>query len=1119
MVSILVSVQTKTNAMYYNSTRFASRCVPAFYAPFFIKKLKFFMKVNAILLLVILFTVSSLTASPGSAQTLSDVKVSIEINNGTLRNAFSQIEKQTDFRFAYRNELVSEFKDLSISGETRSVKNMLDQLLRNTGLSYKQLNNSIIIFKEAPAQVQTRIQDVYVNGVVKDENNLPLPGVSVKIKGTNKGVTTDNDGKYIIEVANENAILVFSYIGYVTAEAPVKNGRMTNISLKPDVGSLDAVVVVGYGTTTKRTNTGSVSSISSKVIGQQPVNDPLSALQGRVAGLEISAVTGYPGSGYNVRLRGQNSIGAGNDPLYIVDGVPFISESLSQFTGANGNQSPLSSINPADIERIDILKDADATAIYGSRAANGVILITTKSGKAGKSEISISAYTGVSQFNNPVKMLNTADYLELRREAFKNDGVTPTVDNAPDLLVWDQNMDQNWQNRLLGNAAALTEINTSIRGGSEQTNFMLSGTFRNEKTVLPGNSGLMKGAMNMSINHKSMDDRFKISGSLKYVADENNSLAADLTSFFNMVPNYPIYDGAGAFYWYGNDQNPIAYLERKSLSKSQNILGNLNASYRVTDGLSLRVTGGFNRMTMNQVQTSPKVSFNPQTYTGSMAIYGDSYINAYIIEPQAEYTTTLGGGKLTALAGGTWQHSLTEGNSIIGNGYASDAQLENIKAAIVLTPRTYAYNKYRYNSVFGRLTYNLDEKYIVNGTFRRDGSSRFGPDKQFGNFGAVGAAWLFSNEAFLKNTAILSFGKLRASYGLVGNDQIGSYGYLDSWSATSYPYGGSGGLSPTRFANPLYSWEENRKLEFGLDLGFLKDRILLTTNFYRNRSNNQLIEYALSPQSGFDSYTANLPALVQNKGLEFELSTVNISNSAFSWSSSLNFTFSRNKLLEYPNLENTSYADQYVVGQPLTIVKGFGFKGLDSQTGVPTFIDLDGDGAISDPRDLIVMGHTAPDFFGGLQNSMSYKSFSLDFFFQFVKQEGPGLNYGRLSYSNGVRINKDESALDRWRQPGDPAVIPGASFTAGKPIYTAYQNNYRLSDANWVDASFIRLKNVSLRYNFGSLLRKQTFKNLTVYLQGQNLFTITPYDGFDPETKGYALPPLSTYTAGVQVSF
>ena len=1079
------------------------------------------MKVNAILLLILLVAVSSLTASPGSAQTLSEVKVSVGIERGTLRSAFSQIEKQTDFRFAYRNELISGVKNLNVDGQTRSVKSILDELLKGTGLNYRQLNNSIIIFKEnASAQQQALAQDIYINGLVTDENRLPLPGVSVKIKGTNKGVVTDSEGKYIIQVPNESAVLVFSYIGYVTAEGTVKNGRMTNISLKPDVGSLDAVVVIGYGTTTKRTNTGSVTSITSKDIANQPVTDPIAALQGRVAGLEISAVTGYPGSGYNVRLRGDNSIGAGSDPLYIVDGIPFISESLSQFTGANGNQSPLSSINPADIERIDILKDADATAIYGSRAANGVILITTKRGRAGKPEISFNAYTGVAKANPSVRMLNTQQYLELRREAFEKDGVAPTEGNAPDLKVWDQNTDQKWIDRLIGNSAPLSEFNASIRGGSEQTNFMLSGTVRNEQTVLPGNENYLRGSLNMSVNHNSTDNRLKISGSVKYTADENNTLSADLTGFFNMAPNYPIYNADGSYYWLGNEQNPVAYLERKSRSKTQNLFGDASISYLAATGLTLRVTGGFNRMTMNQVQMAPKISFNPQTYTGSLGLYGNSYLNSYIVEPQAEYTTPVGKGKLTALVGTTFQQSLTEGQSTEGNGYSSDEQLENIRAATTLRARTYSYTKYKYASIFGRLTYNLNEKYILNGTFRRDGSSRFGSGRQFGNFGAVGAAWIFSNEAFIKdNLNFLSFGKLRASYGTVGNDQIGNYGYLDTWQSTSYAYGGISGLAPARFANPKYSWEVTRKLEAGLDLGFLDERILLTTNVYRNRSDNQLINYSLSPQSGFDGYTANLPALVQNTGVEFELLSNNIRNSNFRWTTSLNMTFSKNKLLEFDNIENSSYANTYVVGKSLSIVKGFHFTGLDPQTGVPRFSDLNGDAAVSSPADDVVMGQTMPKFFAGMQNSFSYKNFSLDFFFQFVKQEGTGLNYGYLSYSNGVMKNKDISALDRWRNPGDPASVPGASATAGKPIYTAYQNQYRLSDANWVDASFIRLKNVSLKYNFGSLSNKLKMNRLTVYLQGQNLFTITNYDGFDPETRAYVLPPLAIYTAGLQFSF
>ena len=1073
------------------------------------------MKVNTLILITALLTITSLKASWVYGQRLSDVIV-VGLNNASLQTALSKIERQTDFRFAYRKAEIANIKNLNLSEANRTVAQTLDELLAGTGLTYKQVNNNILI-QETKTLNQTA-QQQQVSGRVTDENGQPIPGASVKIKGTNNGVVTNENGRFTIN-AEPNDILVFSFIGYTPVEQRAGKTEL-NVSLKPDVGTLDAVVVVGYGTTTKRANTGSVSTISAKDIGLRPVNDPLAALQGQVAGLDISAVTGYPGSGYKVRLRGENSIGAGLDPLYIVDGVPFISTSLSQYTGANGNQSPLNSINPADIEQIDILKDADATAIYGSRAANGVILITTKKGKAGKVQFNVNAYTGVSKTNNPVKMLSTADYLQLRKEAFINDNITPTASNAPDLLVWDQNLDQKWLDKLIGHSAPLTEISTSVRGGTEQTSFLIGGTFRNEKTVLPNDLGYTKGALNLALNHSSVDQKLKLITSVKYLTDENNTLPTDLTSFFNIAPNYPIYNPDGSYYWYGNDQNPMAYLHRTNKFKSQNILADLNLSYKVLDDLTLRVTGGFNRYTTNQIQTYPKLSFNPQTYTGSLAYYGNGYQNSYIVEPQAEYHLNIGKGKLTALAGATWQHSITESQSVNGSGYISDGMLENITAATVVTPRTYNYAKYRYNSIFGRLTYNFDQKYILNGTFRRDGSSRFGPQKQFGNFGSVGGAWLFSNEGFIAdNLKFLSFGKLRASWGIVGNDQIGDYNYLDTWSPTGYPYGGSGGISPTRFANPLFVWEETKKTELGLELGFLQDRFLLTTNIYRNRTSNQLIPYRLSPQSGFTGFISNLPALIQNQGIEFEFTSKNIHTPSFTWNTSFNLTFSKNKLLKYPDFEGSAYATVYEIGQPLSIVRGFQYTGVNPQNGVPQFRDVNGNSAISDPADLVMLGYTAPKAFGGIQNSFTYKNFSLDFFLQFVKQEGPGINYGYLSYSNGVRMNKDESALKRWQKPGDLTDIPGASATSGQAIYNAYQSYYRLSSANWKDASFIRLKNVSLKYNFGQLLHQSFISNLSVYVQGQNLFTITHYDGFDPETKGYALPPLRTLTAGVQVSF
>lgn len=1077
------------------------------------------MKVNAILLLVIFFTVSSLTASPGSAQTLSDVKVSIEINKGTLRSAFSQIEKQTDFRFAYRNELISAFKSLSVGKETRSVKSILDELLQETGLSYKQLNNSIIIFKEVQPVKGVSAQEIGINGLVTDENKLPLPGVSVKIKGTNKGVTTDASGKYVIQVPDENVILVFSYIGYVTVEAPVKNGRMTNINMKPDIGSLDAVVVVGYGTTTKRTNTGSVASITSKDIASQPVSDPLSALQGRVTGLDITGTTGYPGSAFNIRLRGINSIGAGNDPLLIVDGIPFISESMNQFKGANGNSSPLNSIDPTEIERIDVLKDADATAIYGSRGANGVILITTKRGKAGKLQTNAEISSGAGFVSHKVDMLNTQQFLALRKEAFANDGTQLTDDNAADLRLWDQNAYTDWQDKLNGGTANITQAKLSLSGGSELTSFLLSGTYRKDGTVLPVDKGLKRGSVNLNLNHRTTDNKLEVSASIKYMADHLDLMPTDLTQYYNTAPNFPVYGANGQYYWYGNDQNPMAYLERTYDSNTKNLFGNLTAKYEILPNLNLKASLGFNRMTMDQVQTLPATSFKPENYGGSIGYYGNNDLNSYIIEPQIDYIKDLAAGKLHLMIGGTWQQSTKIGQFLQGTGYPSDAQLSNPMAAAAKEIRSYNNTDYKYTSVFGRATYNLNEKYIINGTFRRDGSSRFGPNRRFGNFGAVGAAWLFGNEDFIKeNLGFLSFGKLRGSFGITGNDQINDYGYADTWSVTSYTYGGLGGLYPSRFPNPDYSWETNKKLELALELGFLKDRIMLTTNLYRNRSSNQLITYNLSPQSGFDGFISNLPALVENKGLELELNTVNIRKPDFSWSTTLSFTSSKNQLKKYDDLDKSPFANIYFIGQPLDVIAGFEFNGIDVQTGLPTFTDKNDDGSIEEDIDYFPLGRKSPQYFGGMLNSFKIKKWSLDFFLQFVKQDGLGINYGYLSYPYGFRFNKDLSALDRWSTPGQTASIPKATAGAATAAYTEY-NKYRLSSAQWQDASYLRLKNVSLSYNLGNVIKGWPNSNFTVYLQGQNLFTITSYDGFDPETKGLALPPLTVYTAGLQLSF
>jgi len=431
-------------------------------------------------------------------------------------------------------------------------------------------------------------------------------------------------------------------------------------------------------------------------------------------------------------------------------------------------------------------------------------------------------------------------------------------------------------------------------------------------------------------------------------------------------------------------------------------------------------------------------------------------------------------------------------------------------------------SQYKYTSVFARVNYNWESKYILNLNFRRDGSSRFGLNSRYGNFGSAGAAWIFTEEQFAKKFSFLSFGKLRASYGIIGSDQIGDYQYLDSYSSVPYSYNGVSGLVPTRIANESYRWEETKKMDIGLDLGFFKDKLSLSAVYYRNISGNQLVAYPLSIQAGFGSYQANLPAEVENKGWEFTLSSQNIKSSNFRWSSDFNFSINKNKLLSFPNIEKTSYYSQYVVGRPLSSNYVFQFTGFDPQTGLPTVADINGNGSINygfadtGRGDRYFAGGTQPKFYGGLSNTLAYKNITLDFLFQFVKQKGRNI-LAQSFYPPGFMYNAAAQPILQYVNAGLPAQ-PQVTSTYDD-AYDAY-SDYTGSDALFTDASFIRLKNVNLAYDFtGNWLKRMKLQKFRLQLQAQNLFTITNYLGFDPESQGVNLPPLRTIVGALQFTF
>jgi TonB-linked SusC/RagA family outer membrane protein len=591
----------------------------------------------------------------------------------------------------------------------------------------------------------------------------------------------------------------------------------------------------------------------------------------------------------------------------------------------------------------------------------------------------------------------------------------------------------------------------------------------------------------------------------------------------NWAPNYQ-----GVSSWPGQNGNPAATAFSKFNLKTYNLITNAGFTYEIIDGLQIKTSLGFNNLQMNQYSALPFAAVDPSTWsTGQRyAYFGNNNIQSWIIEPQLGYNRTIFKGKLSALIGFTLQQNKNVGQTLTAFGFSSDEIMEDIKSATNVLSGITINTLYKYNAGFGRINYNWENKYLVNLSARRDGSSRFSPANRFHNFGAIGAAWIFSNENFFKKILPhLSYGKLRGSYGTTGNDQIGDYSYLDLYSTLvgiGVPYQGASGLLPNTILTPDLEWEETRKLEAGLSLGWLNDRIILEAAFYRNRSSNQIVSYSLPSITGFTSINKNLKALVQNKGWEFELRTINISKKDLRWTSSFNISMNRNKLISIskgvsPYLEN-------LVGRALNTTYVYHFIGVEPITGIYQFADSHGSPTFSpDPNtDRSTLINLATSFFGGFQNSISYKGFQLDFLFQFVKRpNGVGylFNYIPGYYSgSGSGSNQPVDVLNRWQKPGD--VKEFQKFNQNYSLSKAF-DFAQTSDLIYVDASFIRFKNVSVSWQVPAGIRgKSPLKNLRFYVQGQNLYTFTKYRGLDPETQNSAssLPPLRTIVGGIQFS-
>ncbi len=995
--------------------------------------------------------------------------------------------------------------------------------------SYYKIGGIFFGLMLTAVSANTKAQTRTISGTVT-ASNKPLSGVSISQDGSDQVTTTSENGTYTLKVSAENPILLFRHPDYAEERISATNQTVVNISLEQKVKGIEEVILnAGYYKVKDKERTGSIAKVSAKDLENQPVTNVLSAAQGRMAGVSITQNSGVPGGGFDIQIRGRNSLRTisnssidGSQPLYVVDGVPFGSEMTSLYSQVilpSRSINPLNSINPNDIERIEILKDADATAIYGSRGANGVVLITTKKGKSGKLSVSFNSSYGTSEMISNLKLMNTGQYLQMRRDAFANNNITTIPATAYDLNgQWETNRMTNWPKLLIGNTASQNNNQLSLTGGSETTSFLISLNHNSQTTVFGEDFRYETSGLLTQFSHRSTDRKFQLNVSNHFSIQKNNVPRTDNTrQSYILSPNAPaLYHADGSVNWQNNTwANPIAAYNSTYTNENRQFLTSMNMQYTVIPNLQLKLNGGLNYQTFDELSLQPNTMYNPAFASGQSSATSVAYQNgqdrtSIIIEPQINYSWEKNDHVIDALVGGTFQSDASKQGSMVGIGFESNLFIGNIGAAKTKTVSDQIQTEYRYAAAFGRLNYQYRKKYILNITGRRDGSSRFGPNKKFASFGAVGAAWIFDREKLFENLSWLSFGKLRGSFGTAGSDNIGDYQYIDTYAVSvNHTYNGVTGLIPPRLYNPDYSWEKTTKLEAALETGFFKNRLNLTAAWYVNRSSNQLIGYQLPSTTGFSSVVANLSAEVENRGWELELSGKPLVGK-LRWETGFNITFPKNRLISFPGLEGSTYANQYVIGQSTSIVKVYELAGMDPQTGAYVFTDYNGDGKISSPEDNRVVRDLSVQYFGGWNNTFDMGQWNFSFLFQFVKQQGR--NYNNIMTIPGSMNNQPVEVLNVWS-----ASNPGGIYMPYTTLSNTAHNLFQNSTASVSDASFIRLKNIQLSYTIP--LRSTMFRNVRIYAQGQNLLTLSRYFGLDPESTmiGF-LPPLRTYSFGMQLT-
>ncbi|GEO23673.1 SusC/RagA family TonB-linked outer membrane protein [Cyclobacterium qasimii] len=963
--------------------------------------------------------------------------------------------------------------------------------------------------------------------VTSSEDGLPIPGVTVMVKGSTNGTISDIEGNYQIEIKESDKVLVFRFVGLEFQEVVIGNRNNIDVALNPDITSLDEVVVTSYGDQTRREVTGAIASVKGEIFQDLPMQSFDRAMQGRVAGVQVTSDSGQPGGTLNVKIRGVGSINAGTSPLYIVDGVQIASGELSN----QGSQNALASINPNDIESIEVFKDAAAAAIYGAQAANGVVLITTKKGTQGKTRIRVSAQEGLVQPIGFYDVMDASQLASIKRQAYLNAGLTSRA--AENIFGSPSDTDlqnSDWIDALYRDGR-MRVYDISLSGGDERTQFFLSGSHTyHEGQIIQSDYSRTTGRMNLS--HR-VTEKLTIGANLSLAKqvtngsiDRGNYVNSPFVAGFVSRPNVPIYNEDGSYAEYPSEHlfgyNIVQGVNQELMrGTSYQSVSNLQLNYKILPWLGFTGFTGLdfsdNRDENNRPSTIPVFA----SYGGSSSFSDRRIVNT---NANANFNVNkefLDVHTISGILGYEYKMETQETNSATGRGFPNPT-LRYLQNAAQPYDVSGFYTEYIRSGFFGQAKYDYDDKYNVDLTVRRDGSSRFGINSRWGTFGAISAGWRLSSESFMANVNWVDNLRLRASYGITGNSDIDNF-ESRTLVGSAGQYLGGGALRFVQLGNDLLTWEESASTNIGVDATLFNGRIIVTLDAWRKDSRQLLFETRLPMDSGFGSILRNAGKL-RNQGIDFDLQTTNLIIGKFRWSTSFNTSVFSNELLElYEGLERIG--NDLIVGKPIDFFYGYDYAGVNPANGSPMYYDEQGEYTyLLTDDDQRYLGSALPWAFGGLANTFKYGGVSLEVFFQY-QYGNKAFNQDLYNMAQAGSIGQDNQTVDQlyfWREPGQITNVP-IPYEGGRiPGHSGYQ---QMSTRLISDGSYIRLKQVSLNYNLPkSLLNKAKIEEVNVFVQGINLWTLTKYNGLDPEVNSlgdtYGTYPSSRQiTAGINLTF